>query len=363
MKSNADFDPYRLANLDISRELHLKLANSFSKEAAPGASDYPNWYGGSFMDDLGKLTVYVTPNFLESRVAFDSVKTEVFDIVESDNVLFMPCEYSFRYLTETVDFLNSIKLNSTEAIADNFNSHGIYDKENRLYVFFDEFTEENIEIFKKTINNSGCIIYAESEGVPIDHVNVDPGDRIQSNTGGGSVAYRARRGGLNGIVTAGHVATTTASGNNWIRYGSASGTIFAETKARQQSGSVDAAWCEITNTSYVPTNNIMGGTLLTSTLNPSVGDVVYKIGYASNLTSGTVTSTNYNATVGGISFTNLSRASYNSLSGDSGGLVCTFNMSTSTGYTVGIHKASTGANDSLYTKASLANSALSMTRY
>ncbi|HVI42942.1 MAG TPA: hypothetical protein VM577_20235 [Anaerovoracaceae bacterium] len=364
--ASSAFDKERLANLDISRELYIKLIDSFSQEPVPVASDYPDWYGGCFMNDQGKLVIYVTPDYSEG-VQLLKVEEEVINIVGSDDILFEPCEYSYRYLTETMDYLNSTMLGAKGlAVADNFNSFGVYDKENRVIVFQEADTNKSItadESIKEFMNNAydkGCIIFAESEGMPIDQANVNPGDYLQSETIYGSVGYRARRSGVDGIVTAGHVANTTTSGSNSIY--NYNGTKIAECTTRQQSGSVDAAFCKITNSSYVPTNTIMSGTLLTSTLNPAVGDVVYKIGDVSDATSGTVQSTNFSASFNGVPFTNLSKATYYSETGDSGGLVFTFNMSTNTGYTVGIVKGIYGG-DGVYVKASLANSALGITRY
>ena len=58
----------------------------------------------------------------------------------------------------------------------------------------------------------------------------------------------------------------------------------------------------------------------------------------------------------------IGKASYYSADGDSGGLVFTYNMSTNTGYTVGIHYG-LGDGEAVYTKASVDNAALGITRY
>lgn len=350
------FDPNRLANLDISRELYVKLIDSFSQEPIPSASDYPNWYGGSFMNDQGKLVICVTPEYSEG-LRLLKVKAEVISIVGSDDILFEPCEYSFRYLTETMDYLNSIMLDTKRlAVSDNLNNFGICDKENRIFVFLENCDESSIKMFSKNVDDLGCIIFAKSKGSLVKQVNVKPGNGIETYAGSESMAYRARHNGVDGIVTAGHVATSTATGYNWVD--DSSGTNFAECTKRQESGSVDAAFCKIVNQDYVPSNDIMSGTMLTSTLNPGYGDVIYKRGAFGGLTSGTVLSTNWSG--GGL--TNLTQASYASVDGDSGGIVFTFSMSNNTGYTVGIHLG-LGNGKAVYTKASLANSALGITRY
>lgn len=172
------FAPNRLANLDISRELHVKLMESFSQEPIPDASDYSDWYGGSYMNEQGKLVIYITPDYFKD-VQLSKVKEEVITIVGSDDILFEPCEYSFRHLTEMMDYLNSIKMSpSKSTIGDSFNS--------------------------LCIDDSGCIIFAKSEGVTVFLGDIDPGEKIQSKSMG-FTAHWTKFNGIQGIIAAVHV--------------------------------------------------------------------------------------------------------------------------------------------------------------
>ncbi|MDR2957821.1 MAG: hypothetical protein LBU61_06580, partial [Coriobacteriales bacterium] len=54
-------------SLEISREQYKTLIASFSQKPIPAAADYPDWYGGSFMNDQGRLVIYVTPEYTETE--------------------------------------------------------------------------------------------------------------------------------------------------------------------------------------------------------------------------------------------------------------------------------------------------------
>jgi len=175
-------------------------------------------------------------------------------------------------------------------------SFGIYDNYNLFKVYMSNANKDNVSCFRNSICSASCIEFYETDSIPEDFINVNPGDHIATiSSSNGSLAYRVRRNGVNGIVTAGHVADNIASGFNYVMY---SAVKMAVCTVRQNSGSVDAAFCE----------------------------------------------------------------NYYSYHGDSGGLVFTFNMSLNTGYTVGILKGGT-IYLGVFTKASVANLALGITRY
>ena len=67
-----------------------------------------------------------------------------------------------------------------------------------------------------------------------------------------------------------------------------------------------------------------GGDTITPALyvaNVAQGTIVYKVGAKTYKTSGEVTSTNYNTTSNGVSFSNLTKTKAHCEEGDSGGLV------------------------------------------
>ena len=351
IKSMERFDKAFLEKQSKASESYLKLNESFGKVEERKADDYPEYYGGSFINYDGKLVIYVKGDIADHKNDF--VKK-----VGNDDIIFEPCKFSFKELTQTMDTINAYKLkNADSPICANINSYAFMDGENRIVVQLDEYNDEQIAAFKKQIVDSPAIEFKQAIGKFQDEINVNPGSSITSGGSGGSVGYRARRNGVNGIITAGHLAALNADVQK-------NGTTFARCTARQYSGSVDASFCEITNSNYTPTNTLEGtsNTLSTTISEPGAGTVINKIGAATGHTSGKIISTNASVTVGGVTFTNLTSADYGSASGDSGCIVYSYISSTNTRLTLGIHKGALGSTR-YYVKANQINSALGTSRY
>ncbi len=350
LKSLERFDKAFLKNQSKASEAHNKLHGSFGIPEELNEDDYPDYYGGAYTNDEGKLVVYVTDDS-------ENIESKIKDRTGSDEVIIKPCQYSFRSLTRLMNKLNKYKTDKpSDPVSKNFNSYALLDGENKIVVYLDEYNRERIAEFKKSVIDSPAIEFKKSIGKVTPEINVNAGSAITS-TMAGSVGFRARLNGVNGIITAGHVANLNA-------YVQKSGTNFAQCTARQFSGSVDASYCKITNSNYAPTNTLEGtsNTLSTTTSLPGVGTVINKIGSSTGHTSGKILSTNASATYSGVTFTNLTTADYSSAPGDSGGIVYSYISSTNTRPTLGIHVAA-GGSTRYYVKASQINSALGTSRY
>ena len=351
LKSMERYDKTFLENQSKASQIYDKINRSFGDPENLKEDDFPDYYGGSYTNDMGKLVVKVTDGS-------DNNRQDIKRRAGTDEIIIEPCKHSFKTLTRIMNTLNKYKIdNPASAISANFNSYALLDGENRVVVYLDEYNQERIAEFKKNVIDSPAIEFEKSAGKFKDEINVNAGSTITSSLGTGSVGYRVKRNNINGIVTAGHVVNLNA-------YVAKDGTNFAKCTARQYSGSVDAAYCEITNSNYVPTNTLEGtsNTLSTTTSAPGVGTVINKIGAATGHTSGTILSTNASWTVNGVTFTNLTSADYTSANGDSGGVVYSYVSSTNTRYTLGIHKGASGSTR-YYVKASLINQALGTSRY
>lgn len=103
---------------------------------------------------------------------------------------------------------------------------------------------------------------------------------------------------------------------------------------RKYSGKVDASFVEVTNSNYTPSrvvyySNSSGSTSNGKTISTSylyvwyTGFTVYKAGSTTYLTSGTLTSYNYSATIGNVAFKDMYKAKIKVKSGDSGGIMYT----------------------------------------
>ncbi len=332
---------------------HEKLMKSFNMSKS-NDSIYPDYYGGSYIDNNGNLVIYIKDIDISQDKFQKSIDTEL----GINDFTVKSAMYSYNELNSVMDMLNSYKSNNPDDIvANNFNIYWLSDRENTIVVELDEMNEEQISLFKKAVIDSPIITFKESEGTPVKQVNVNPGQKISRSTFDASMGYRAKKNGVVGIVTAGHFASLNALIN-------VSGTDIGKVTARQESGSVDAAFIEITNSSYTPTNTLNGtsNTLSTTISQPGVGTVINKLGYKTGATTGKILSTNVSITLDGINHTNLTSADYTSDYGDSGGIIYSYISSTNTRYTLGIHCAEVGST-TYYIKADEINSALGTSRY
>lgn len=331
-----------------------ELMASFSvTHSNSGEKIYPDYYGGSYINNAGQLVVYVTNDAQRPAVLSDNA-----------DVLYEICAYSYNELLYVMDTLNDYKFeHSNDAIACNFNEFGLFDSENRVIVKLDDLSDASIREFKENVCNSNAIEFEQGDGPVEAEVDVDAGTQISYSDGSASVGYRVKRNGVVGFVTAGHAADSVGKS---IRYGGSTGTIFASCRATQQKGNADAAFCAITNSSYVPTNTLSGtsNTLSTTISEPGVGTVINKIGMKTGHTSGKVLSTNATVTfTSGATISNLTSASYESAPGDSGGVVYSYIGSTGVRLTLGIHTGASTSGTRYYTKANEVNAALGTSRY
>ncbi len=352
LKSMERFDKTFLKNQNKSSELYSKLNDSFGKVEVRKESDYPDYYGGAYINNDGNLVVNLVDNSngnnqdIEKRIGTDA---------------FIPksCKYSYKMLTRIMDSLNTYKhQNLKNPICNNFNSYSLLDDQNIIVVYLDNYNQEQIDAFKQQVLDSPAIEFKKAESKFSSEISVNPGSKIHHFDKYGSVGYRAKLNGEIGFVTAGHLVDVNGMIDDNDYY-------YAICRAHKQSGSVDASFCEITDSSYTPTNTLNGtsNTLSTTISEPGVGTVINKIGYSGGQTSGTILSTNASATDEyGVTYTNLTSADYTSAAGDSGGIIYSYISSTNTRLTLGIHKGASGSTR-YYIKANKINSALGTSRY
>lgn len=348
-------------NQEIANEAFTNIINSFGpiEERVLKASEYAKGYGGSYVNDEGRLVVLILiAQDFEKTVANTRERAQSVQ----DAILLETCTYSYSQLIEAMEAIDAYKLGSSAKsdLGLNIQGAGPYNRINQVIVELKEVTQASVDAFKKEVCDLPCIQFVTAGEPPVDDVNVNCGDAIACNGSGGSVGYRVRLSGANGFLTAGHVAKSTSSTNNAnsVTYG---GTKCAECTKRQQSGSVDAAYCKITNTSYTPTNNVGSNTLSTTIETLSEGSIVNLRG-KNTQSSGKILSTSYSGTFSDIYFTNLVQTDYSRAGGDSGGLVYSYYASSGERRTLGTHKGGSSTRG-YYCRAGLIDSALGTSRY
>lgn len=355
--SEADSDFQYKANLNLEKiNNHFSSLNPISAKSN-NFDGYPDYYGGGFINDSGRLTVLI-------KGSVNRYKKNITDIIGNNEVDFLSCKNSYKELNNTMNELNNYKYNlNNENYSKNFKAFYLSDIENIVVVELEDMSELKQKEFKKYVRNSNSIIFKNSTGGLKFQELINPGDNVEkSNNKLGSMAFQVKRNsdGAIGFVSSGHVFS---SNDDVYR----NGTYVGSTSVSVVSGSVDASFILLHNYPTNNTTNLIGGVnnLSTSTSLPGVGTVVNLRG-AMNQSSGKILSTNASNTASNGQFlTNLTTASYLSSDGDSGGIIYSYVSSTNTRYTVGVHLGQDLANGNIkyFSKAPNVLSALGVSRY
>lgn len=330
---------------------------------------YPDSYGGSYLDNDGKLVVLVNGND-------DNFKQKLRTVTLNDNLQFKKAEYSYAELTGLINqvisyqeaYYKSSTLTSSYDIAIDIIDCKLDDINNKVVVGIKNLDNNKRKLFNENISNSDAIILQNQNATPIISENdiildntatdklyeysnkvlstsivLQPGMGIHSNNGREySIGFPVRRtisnGYQYGFVTAGHFMDV---GNNLF---DAETLVHncAQVRLQKLGGKYDVSFAAlannaacsntISNTAYslVPNNEEID--------NPIVGKLVYLYG-RNTRSSGKILSTNYayyNRETG-TSFNGMIQTDYRCLNGDSGGLVASSGSNNYTKIQEGIH--------------------------
>lgn len=350
-ESLSKFDDDFLVKQEESAINYDRLINSFglSRSTEP---NYPDTYGGSYIDDNGELVIYVK----EIGTRRDAFVQNTEELLGSNNFRIEDATFSYNELVSLMNELNTYKNTHNNDVTNNFNYYWLSDKSNNIVVELDNMSAENIAAFKAQVSDSPIITFKQADGPMMPEININPGQSIRT-VGSGSMGYRAKKGEKIGFVSAGHMGNL----NDIVYVGN---VAVGKITSKQASGKVEATFIEVTNSDYTPSNTINGtsNVLSTKTSQPGVGTVINKCGASTGATSGKIISTNATITVNGVTYTDVTTADYSSDGGDSGGIVYSYVSSTNTRYTLGTHSFSDGTTRS-FIKADNTNSALGLSRY
>jgi len=84
--------------VQMGAEDYQKLMDRFNGQ-------YPDWYGGAYLDQSGRLVVQLVE---DKDPADKTLELQVLDWTGSDNVMFSSCKYSLAQLHELMDQLNAL---------------------------------------------------------------------------------------------------------------------------------------------------------------------------------------------------------------------------------------------------------------
>nr|WP_325297008.1 hypothetical protein [uncultured Dysosmobacter sp.] len=317
-------------------------------------TQYPDYYGGAYLNDDGNLVVKVLPTTsLATRAAISST-------TNNPDVIFESAEYSLNSLNAVKDLIdNALETKGTAENADYANLLNsiteviLSQKDSTITVRIHEMTQDKVNSFSEHFGEMDFIIFEEGE-FPETTATWYPGGSVWHRTNdtfslGWPADFYSNSGSIEtGVVTAGHCVSVGddvngLSGSSFTQIGTCIDRIF--------SGSCDGALIELE-----PGQSISNQTdYQNATLNRSritvvlEGSTIYKEGAATIYTTGTILSTNATAVYSDLNTTirNLIYSTNNCVRGDSGGIV--YYKSGSTNYAIGQTSGRENATGYTYT--------------
>lgn len=276
------------------------------------SEDYPNYYGGSYLNDDGKLVIYAVGNIADCQ-------SRIGEIIENnDDYILKQALYSYKEILELKEQFDDLEMTEEqEEIFANITAYGPNEKDNLLMVEMNILDKARISKFKQLVSDSEMIVFKKGD-FSETQTTTRPGQGVRnSQSGRSTLTIRARRNpgsGPMGFIMSGH---GTRHLGEIIR--NLSNTNIGTIEMRHWAGNMDAAFCQIRtgtlSNQLIQNNMALGPATTTAPVNTSV----FLAGDTSGIRSGTVAATNLTVTVSGVRMTGLSRASYTSAGGDSGG--------------------------------------------
>lgn len=150
-------------NNQVALELHDKLMNHFSRDWIERESDpdlYPDYYGGSFIDNNGVFVIAVTQNT-------ENVKELLKKALETDNFKIESVHYSYKEMLRVMDSIDNFLVSSSVSDDHIVLTHfaGAYPDvmENRVKVLLTEVNQNVVNSFKRDVTNSQLVIFEQGE--------------------------------------------------------------------------------------------------------------------------------------------------------------------------------------------------------
>ena len=121
-----------------------------------GAIIYPVYFGGLYFHTSGNLVVFIT----DDSIVFED--TVFACIPNSEYIIVRKADFSYNEMVAAVNYINNIrsKVHSNEIdhpAARNIASLGVSGSTNRVRVFLLDYTEEQIDLFRRTLLDTPMI--------------------------------------------------------------------------------------------------------------------------------------------------------------------------------------------------------------
>ncbi|MGI6200563.1 MAG: hypothetical protein ACOYJA_07330 [Christensenellales bacterium] len=309
-----------LANQERANEAYNTMLEAFAQQSMgrsivngddyTNAGMYPETYSGSFINDSGNLVVLLTDNDEQARQA-------ILQAADEPNLLFQTAPYAYVDLLSSMEELRRCVSQKASSVLSDVTCAEINEQDNRVKIGIVDLTPAKIQQFQQEVFDDPWVIFENAEGPVVLDATVMAGGGVTIAGKRYSVGYPVKRGSQYGFLTSAH---GTATVGQFVKYGD---TSIGIVRARQFSGSVDASFVEITNSSWSASYMIQctSNTLRKNYALPAQGTYIYKCGAATGKSYGKVSSNNFYSTTSGL--TNLTLTTYLADEGDSGGIVYT----------------------------------------
>lgn len=322
--------------LKYFEQLNTTRGISYNENKSLG---YPEYYGGSYLNEQGNLVVLLKSNNNNSNAIY-----LLRNVSENDSLNYEYVKYSLSELTSYIKLIKNYKQNNgNDLLAQDITSWALYDKDNIIEVCIKNLTTEKINLFKKNIINTDAIIFKNVTDTPQFCSDIDDEDNTSSS---GFLIYAGTPVSVNGIrqISLGFPAYRDI--NNGRQYGfvTCAHNVYVDDYISTEDGATSAPINRIGtvemrrlgyqyDVSFVSLESDERGSCAIddtfSTLIPSNEEISYPVAGKKvhvdsrykNSASGNILSTNFSGTTEGVYFENLVKISVKVKKGDSGGLV------------------------------------------
>ena len=304
----------RLQQQSRSNEEYNLILSSFDVD---GEIRYPDYYGGSYLDNAGYLVVGITEYTEENR-------ENLCKVTGNNRLQIKRVDYSYNELMSVCKEIERLwAAGESATVKEQVVGFGIDEVKNRVLISIQDlsYKEKLLSYLRAT-----DMILVEDETVE-SSASVNPGGQIQVGDGYYSVGFRCYYM-LNGQYCNGFI---TAAHNNLLNE-----SVYKQNEnedyigwviGRQFSGTVDASLVAISGSNTVTnTTEYESITVSTSTYttNIAVNTSIWKEGRTTYRTGGSVLSNNWTIFYEGAMISGLIRSDYGSSGGDSGGIVYSY---------------------------------------
>lgn len=139
-----DLQKSKMEAMSLADNLNSSFESSITKSSN---TVYPNYYGGNYINEEGRLVVLTVGDTIEFR---NRIKTRAI----SDNFELEPCLYSYNYLLTTINNLNIFfdTIEGKKMLQElSISAFGLLDNKNQVFVDIKDLNSDKINQFKNKI--------------------------------------------------------------------------------------------------------------------------------------------------------------------------------------------------------------------